>query len=186
MQDEYIVELFWLRDETALTQTAQKYGSYLQKIAFQILSDREDSEESVNDTYLKAWHSMPPHKPCVLSSYLGKITRQLSIDRFRQKNRQKRKPSQYALSLSELEECIPGGSSPEEALELQLLARSITAFLRCLPPKTRQIFIGRYYYLDPVKEIAAYCGISEAKTKSLLHRTRIRLRAHLEKEGFHL
>ena len=108
MQDEMIVDLYWQRNENAILETEQKYGPYLTKIAYNILADFEDSKERVNDTYLKAWNSMPPHRPSVLSTYLGKITRQLSIDWLRTQNRAKRKSSEYALSLSELEDCVAG------------------------------------------------------------------------------
>lgn len=104
MQDEKIVALYWERNETAIHETEQKYGRYLTKIAYNVLADLEDSKESVNDTYLSAWNSMPPHKPEILSTYLAKITRRISIDIYRKKNRKKRQPSEYALSLEELEE----------------------------------------------------------------------------------
>ncbi len=184
MEDHQIVALYWDRDEAAIEITARKYGQYLTKIALNILADREDSQESVNDTYLAAWNSMPPHRPGVLSTYLGKLTRRISIDRFRKNTAQKRGAGEYALSLQELEGCIGGNNATEEAVEAQLLAESITAFLRGLTPEARHVFIGRYYYLDSVKEIAGYCRISESKVKILLHRTRIKLREHLEKEGF--
>ena len=106
MQDEKIVELYWKRDESAVRETQEKYENYLYKIAYNILSDKEDSNESVNDTYLAAWNSMPPHKPNVLSTYLGKLTRRISIDIFRKRNRIKRQVSEYALSLTELQDCI--------------------------------------------------------------------------------
>lgn len=184
MEDSQIVRLYWDRDEAAIDRTSEKYGQYLAKIAFNILADREDSQESVNDTYLAAWNSMPPHRPSVLSTYLGKLTRRISIDRFRANTSQKRGAGEYALSLEELDGCISGGNTTEREVEGQLLADSMEAFLRSLPPETRHVFIGRYYYLDPVKEIAAYCRISESKVKVLLHRTRLKLREHLEKEGF--
>lgn len=114
MRDDEIVTLYWKRDERAIKETKNEYGRYLFKIANNILDDFEDSRESVNDTYLAAWNSMPPHRPSILSTYLGKITRRISIDIFRKKNREKRRASEYALSLSELEECISGGSMPEE------------------------------------------------------------------------
>lgn len=125
MQDEMIVELYWKRDESAIQETENKYSRYLSKIAYNILADLEDSKESVNDTYLKAWNSMPPHKPSVLSTYLGKITRQLSIDIFRTRNREKRKASEYAISLTELEECITDSSTTEENIDLHQLAEAI-------------------------------------------------------------
>ena len=129
MQDEMIVALYWQRDENAISETERKYGRYLTKIAHNILSDWEDSRETVNDTYLKAWNSMPTHKPSILSTYLGKITRQLSIDAFRTRNRDKRKHSEYAVSLSELEDCISGSETTEQSIELKLLAEAINTYV---------------------------------------------------------
>lgn len=186
MQDDMIVELYWKRDETAIKETEQKYGQYLCNIAYHILFDIEDSKESVNDTYLKAWNSMPPHSPEFLAAYLGKITRELSIDIFRKRNRKKRKESEYALSLSELEECVSGGDTTQESVDLHLLAKAINAYLYTLDPKVRVVFVGRYYFMDSIKEISSYYNMSESKTKSMLHRTRIGLKAYLEKEGFYI
>lgn len=184
MEDEAIVSLYWERDESAIRETEQKYDRYLTKIAYNILNDREDSRESVNDTYLAAWNSMPPHRPGVLSAYLAKLTRRISIDLFRYRTRDKRLDSQYALSLTELEDCVSGGNTTEEIVNAKLLADSIGIYLRLQSQEARMAFIARYYFLDPVKEIAAHCGISESKCKSLLHRTRLGLKEYLEKEGF--
>lgn len=184
MQDSQIVALYWDRDEAAIDQTEKKYGQYLTTIANNILSDREDSMESVNDTYLAAWDSMPPHKPQVLSTYLGKLTRRISIDLLRRKTSQKRGGSEYTLSLQELEECISGGNTTEQALDVQLLSQAIETYLRSVSQEARNVFLCRYYYLDPVKKIAAYCRISESKAKILLYRTRQGLLEHLRKEGF--
>lgn len=186
MEDEKIVALYWQRDEGAVRETENKYGRYLTKIAYNVLANWEDSQESVNDTYHKAWESMPPHRPSVLSSYLGKITRETSIDIFRKRNSGKRRGSEYAISLSELEECAGGGGDPEEAVDLRLLAEAIGAYLRTLSKEARDAFVGRYYFMDPVREVAGYCGMSESKAKSLLHRTRLGLKAYLEQEGFDL
>lgn len=184
MQDEDIVALYWQRDEAAIQKTEQKYGAYLTKIAYNVLANFEDSEESVNDTYLKAWSSMPPHWPGVLSTYLGKITRQLSIDIFRKRNSEKRKTSAYAVSLAELEECVSGGDTTDEQADLHLLADSISAYLRTLSPEARNAFIVRYYFMDSLREVADYFGMSESKVKSLLYRTRVGLKSYLEQEGF--
>lgn len=186
MQDAQIVALYWQRDESAIEVTQKKYESYLSKIAYNILSDWEDSQESVNDTYMAAWNSMPPHKPEILSTYLGKLTRRISIDLFRKRNRLKRQASQYALSLSELEDCASPGSSPEDAMQTRILAEAINRFLRTLSKDARNLFIGRYYFMDPLKEVAAYCGIGESRAKSILYRTRCSLKAYLQKEGFDL
>ena len=186
MEDQRIVELYWAREESAIGETDRKYGRYLNRIAYNILSNTQDSEESVNDTYLHAWNSMPPHRPGVLSSYLAKITRRVSIDIFRRKNREKRKGSEYAVSLSELEDCLSSGGGPEEAIEVQELGAAINSFLRGQSEEVRNTFIGRYYFLDPIKEVAQYCGLSESAAKSMLHRTRGKLRDYLREEGFDL
>lgn len=184
MKDDQIVALYWDRNEDAIRETARKYGAYLGKIAYNILSDVEDSEECVNDTYLRAWNSMPEHRPSVLSSYLGKIARQLSIDVFRKKRAQKRYASEYALSLSELGDSFSDDGGPEQEVDAALLDESINAFLRTLPENARNTFIGRYYFFDSLKDVARYCGLNEARAKSMLYRTRQGLKAHLEKEGF--
>lgn len=130
MEDEQIVTLYWNRDETAIQETQTKYDRYLTKIACNILADMEDSRESVNDTYLAAWNSIPPQRPSVLSAYLAKLTRRISIDRFRYRTRDKRRGSQYALSLSELDDCVSGGNTTEEIINVRLLADTIGIYLR--------------------------------------------------------
>ena len=186
MEDAAIVALYWQRDESAIRETETKYGHYLTKIAYQILASREDSEESVNDTYLKAWKSMPPHKPGILSAYLGRITRQRSIDIFRERHREKRGGSEYALSLTELEDCVSSGDSTGQEVEVTLLAEAIGAYLEGLSQEARTAFLERYYFLDPVAEIAARRKSSQARIKSMLYRARQGLREHLMKEGFDL
>ena len=184
LEDSKIVALYFDRNETAIDQTQKKYEKYLMKIAFNILADREDSQESVNDTYMAAWNSIPPHRPQALSTYLGKLTRRISIDLLRRRTAQKRGPGEYALSLAELDGCISDGDTTVQTVECQQLATALEAFLRTLGPEARNVFIARYYFLDSVKEIASYCHITEAKVKILLHRTRQGLREYLEKEGF--
>ncbi len=184
MQDEKIVELYFQRDESAIAHTQEKYNLYLYKIAYNILADSEDSKESVNDTYLAAWNSIPPHKPSVLSTYLGKITRRISIDIFRKRNRVKRQGSEYAVSLTELSECISDNRTPESDLEIKSLGEAINTYLGTISADARNIFIGRYYFLDSVSNVARYCGISESKAKISLHRTRKGLGEYLKKEGF--
>ena len=186
MDDSQIIALYWARDEEAIRHTEEKYQAYLSRIACNILHDTDDALECVNDTYLKAWNSIPPHRPSVLSTYLGKITREGAIDRVRRRTSAKRQASQYARSLSELDDCFPGPDTPDQHLDAQLLDEAITAFLRTLPDDARTAFIGRYYFFDPLKDVAAYCGMSQAKAKSLLFRTRKRLKAYLIQEGFDL
>ncbi len=184
MEDEAIISLYWDRSEDAIAQTQIKYDRYLTKIAYNILNDTEDSRESVNDTYLAAWDSMPPHRPNLLSAYLAKLTRRISIDCFRTRTRVKRGGSEYALSLSELGECVSGGNTTEEIVNVRLLADAIGIFLRLQSPETRTVFLARYYFLDSIREISYSTGMSESKIKSLLHRPRLGLKAYLEKEGF--
>lgn len=186
MQDQQIVELYWKRDEAAIRETDEKYGGYLLHIARNILFDEEDSRESVNDTYLKAWNSIPPHRPDVLRAFLGKITRQLAIDRYRMRTRNKRGGSEYAYSLSELEECVSGGDVTGRAVDQLVLAEAMERWLRRQRPDTRQIFLERYYYGDSVTEIAARHPFTSSKVKSILHRARLSLREALKQEGFDL
>lgn len=184
MEDEQIVSLYWDRNERAIQETETKYDRYLTKIAYNILANHEDSRESVNDTYLAAWDSMPPHRPSVLSAYLAKLTRRISIDCFRYRTRDKRLGSEYAISLSELGDCVSGGNTTEEIVNVKLLADAIGIYLRTQSAEARNAFIGRYYFLDSLREVSAYLGISESKCKTLLYRTRLGLKAYLEKEGF--
>ncbi len=184
MVDQQIIELYWDRDEEAIRQTEQKYGAYLSKVAFNILADWEASMECVNDTYLAAWNSMPPHRPEILSTYLGKITRQLSIDVFRKKNSVKRYASEYAVSLDELGDTFSDGTTPEKVLDAKILDDAINRFVCTLPDDVQRAFVGRYFFLDSLKDIAGYCGMKEGKLKSLLYRTRQQLKSYLVKEGF--
>ena len=186
MQDEKIVELYFDRNELALKETEAKYGRYLYKIAFGILKDNSDSEESVNDTYMAAWQSIPPHRPSTLSTYLGKLTRRISIDIFRKKSSEKRGGSQYTLSLAELEEVIKDNRNMEEETENKALGRAVNDFLRTLPKESRVLFVCRYYFCDSLKDAAKYVGISESKAKSTLFRVRLKLKDYLLKEGFEI
>jgi len=184
MEDQQIVALYWRRDQLAIAHTQSKYGNYLTKVAYNILYDLEDCAESVNDTYMAAWNAMPPHRPQSLCAFLSKLTRRISIDLLRKKQSAKRGGGEYALSLEELSQCLPGGSDPEEEVNGRELLGSIESFLRSIPAKNRNAFIGRYFYMDPVKEVARYCGLTENHTKVLLHRTRTALREYLQKEGY--
>mgnify|MGYP003307173438 CR=1 FL=1 len=186
MQDFEIVELYWKRDERAIAETEKKYANYLSKIAYNVLSDHEDSKEMVNETYLRAWNSMPINRPNNLATYLGRITRQLSIDIYRMKNRDKRKNSEFTSSLDEIKEVLSTGNTTESQMDAIILARYIGEYLQKISAQNRVIFICRYYYLDSIKDIADYYGMSQSRVKSILHRTRRGLKSHLEKEGIWL
>ena len=148
MDDKRIVELYWSRSETAITETASKYGSYLNSISYNILANLEDAQECVNDTYNDAWNSMPPHCPSILSTFLGKITRRISIDRWRKMNAEKRGGGELPLVLDELEECVSGSECVEDEIEQKELAELINELLSALPVTERRIFICRYWYMD--------------------------------------
>lgn len=186
MNDNQIMDLYWARSETAISETANKYGKYCHYIAYNILFNDEDSEECVNDTYLKAWGIIPPQRPNRLSTFLGKITRNLSLDRYKHNSREKRGNGQIPLALDELAECISATSSPDHILDDMVLVDCFNRFLAALPSETRKIFMRRYWFLSPIKEIAADFSISESKVKMTLLRARGELKQLLEKEGIEL
>ena len=183
MEDNQIIDLYFCRSEEAIAQTDQKYGRYCYSIAYNILTNREDAEESVSDTYLAAWKAMPPRKPTVLSTFLGRITRNLSIDRWRSREARKRGGGELPLALHELEECVAGGNNPEEICQARQLTALYNQFLESLPETQRQVFLCRYWYLYSTAAIAAATGFSDTKVRTMLMRTRKKLRAYLEKEG---
>ena len=183
MEDKEIIDLYLNRDEAAISATAKKYGNYCYSVAYNILYDKEDAKESVNDTYLGAWNSIPPHKPEVLSSYLGKVTRHISLKRRRDKQAQKRGKGEIALTYEEMADCIPAKHDIDAELEAKEIALHINAFLSALPATERHIFICRYWYFDSIGSISRQFGFRETKVKSMLFRTRTKLRDKLKKEG---
>lgn len=183
MEDSKIVALYWARDEEAIRQTPIKYGRYCYAIAYSILHSREEAEECENDTYLDAWRSMPPHKPQLLSAFLGKITRRISLDKWRRSTAEKRGGGEVSLSLSELTDCISDSKIIDENLQADELAKLIDAFLRTLPHAERSVFLCRYWYFDTVADIAKQFGFGQSKVKTMLLRTRRKLKTYLEKEG---
>lgn len=186
MEDQAIIALYLAREERALEETDRKYGSYCWTIANNILRNREDTEECVNDTYLKAWNAIPPAKPNILSSFLGRITRNLSLDRYKAGHASKRGGGNLPVALEELEECVPGVSSVEQAVAEAELSRAVDRFLRMLPEKECCLFLRRYWYVDSMADIAKRYHMAEGTVKSTLHRTRQKLRVYLEKEGVSL
>lgn len=185
MEDSHIVDLYWQRSQEAITQTARKYGRYCFSIAYHILQNGADAEETVNDTYLGAWNAMPPHRPAQLSTFLGKITRRTALNRWEAANAAKRGGGETALALEELAGCIPG-KTMEEELNTAELNRILRNFVRKLPQTERRVFVCRYWYLDPIAQIARDFGFSQSKVKSMLLRSRNKLKIELEKEGIFL
>ena len=183
MEDREIVDLYWARNEKAIGATASKYGSYCYSIAYNILGSQEDAEESVNDTYLGAWNAMPPHRPTVLRTFLGRLARCVSLKRWRDARRDKRGGGEVSLALDELSECVPSRASVEESVIADELSERIDRFIGTLDKTERQVFLCRYWYLDPIDRIGADFGFSSGKVKAMLHRTRAKLLAYLEKEG---
>ena len=184
MDDKQIVELYWQRDEHAIEATAAKYGPYCMKISRNILEDRADSEENVNDTYLHAWNAMPPQRPAILQAFLGKIARNLALNRYKAKSAQKRQGDALAFSLDELDDCAVSLSGPESETAATELGASISAFLRTQSEDARSMFILRYFYCDSIEEISSRFGCGESRVKTTLLRTRRKLKQHLIKEGY--
>ena len=183
MEDHAIIELYWERSEDAISKTAAKYGGYCYAIAYNILSNNEDAEESVNDTWLAAWNTMPPRRPKLLAAFLGKMTRYISLDRWKNRTARKRGGGEVPLVLEELEECISGEDSVEKEYLQKEFAKSLNQFVENLPDTERKVFLCRYWYMDSIEDIAERFGFSESKVASMLHRTRGKLRKMLEQEG---
>ncbi len=184
MQDEQIIALYNARDERAIAETDRKYGEYCTSIAQNILHNMQDSEECVNDTWLITWNSIPPVHPPVLKHYLGKITRNLSLNRHKAKHREKRGGGQVELALDELAEVAAPGQDVQSQMERQAFGEAFDRFLHALPERECNIFIRRYYHLDSVESIAARYGLSTANVFKILSRTRQKLKIFLEEEGF--
>ena len=183
MDDPQIVELYFARSEAAIQETDRKYGRYCYTIAYNILSNPQDSEESVSDTYLAAWNTIPPRKPNFLNAFLGKITRHISIDRWRKRSAQKRCGKEMILALEELGECV-APDTLEAELSQRELTRVLNHFLSGLPETERNVFLCRYWYMDSVEAIGKITGFSQSKVASMLHRTRGKLRKVLREEGY--
>ncbi len=185
MDDREIVERYFLRDESAIAETEAKYGRYCHSIAYHILYSHEDSEECVNDTWLRAWNAMPPHRPQRLSAFLGKITRNLALNRYERQTAEKRGGGETVVAIDELAECLPEKEGEDVANELAL-RQAINRFLRHLPERSMIIFLRRYFYFLSVGEIADGLSVSESFVKVTLLRTRNKFKAFLEKEGIFL
>jgi len=183
MEDNRIVDLYWGRNEEAITQSSEKYGAYCKTIAYNILYDDNDSEECVNDTWLRAWNAIPPAKPGSLKAFLGRITRNLAIDRYDAAKAKKRGGGAYDVVLDEMAEVIADESPQSKAMEELELTEILNAFLEKLSPEKRKLFMCRYWYMDSIRDIASFYNISESKVKTTLFRTREELKAVLEKEG---
>jgi RNA polymerase sigma-70 factor (ECF subfamily) len=183
MEDDRIIELFFSRDENALLQASAKYGAYCSSIALNVLGNSEDAGECMNDTLLRAWNSIPPQRPVSLKAYLGKIARNLALDRYDRLTAEKRGGGQYVLALDELAECVADTDRFAEKTEISGI---INAFLEKQEKEKRIIFVKRYFYMDPVKKIAKDMGMSESNVKTTLFRLRNGLKEELQKEGIRI
>ncbi|MBQ6335114.1 MAG: sigma-70 family RNA polymerase sigma factor [Erysipelotrichaceae bacterium] len=182
MEDQKIVELYWSRDEQAITETKKKYDNYCFSISRAILHNQQDCEEALSDTYLATWNAIPPHHPLNLATFIGKICRRLSLNKWRMLTAEKRGGGEVTLSLDELDGCI-GDESFKESLEEKLLAETIDEFLATLKEADRKVFVCRYWYFDSIEDIAKRFGFTPSKTKMMLKRTRDKLKEYLVKEG---
>lgn len=183
MDDSGIIDLYWARDQRAVAETAQKYGAFLHSVSWNILRSHDDAEECVNDTYLRTWNAIPPTRPTTLRAWLGRIARNLSLDRWKQGRAQKRGGDEVEVLLGELDVCVPAPHGTEQLLEDQAVAAAISAFLRTLSPERRIIFLRRYWYGQDLSTIAQGLGCGVGKIKSSLFRTRADLRNYLEQAG---
>lgn len=183
MEDKDILDLYWKRDEYAITETQHRYGKYCYSIAYHILQDREDSDECVNDTWLRAWYAIPPKRPHRLELFLGTITRNLSFDKWKHKRAKKRGNGEMEIALDELVECVPVGKGIEEVVEAAELERLVNEFLRTLPERECNVFLRRYWYVEEYGEIAARFQMNLNTVKTSLFRTRGKLKTFLEQEG---
>ena len=186
MNDHAIIELFFHRDQGAILEAQEKYGAYCLSVAQNILENREDSQECLNDLWLKAWNAIPPSRPQHLGPFLGKITRNLALNCIRREQTQKRGSSTVQVAMEELEGCIPAAGDAYAALEEKQLAELLNRFLEELPQEKRVAFVLRYYYGTSILKIAGQLRCSESRVKSMLHRTRKQLRTYLEQEGIDL
>lgn len=184
MEDQEIIALFLQRDENAVAHTAQKYTGYCRTVAGHILRTPEDTEEALNDTWFAAWNSIPPHKPACLQTFLGRLTRNISLKKLRADCAKKRGTAETRVVFEEIEEWLASGQDVEQEISEQALADEITAFLGSIPETERNVFVRRYWYLQSVSEIAAAHGFSESKVKSMLFRIRKKLYAKLKKDDF--
>ena len=184
MKDAQILDLYWERQEQAIYETQKAYGNYCYSIAWNILYSREDSDECVNDTWLRAWNAIPPKRPNRLALFLGTITRNLSLDRWKERHAMKRGKGEMELALDELAECLPDAHNTEAEAEAAELAQRINDFVLSLSPMDRRVFICRYWYLDPISDIAKRFGFSQSKVKMMLHRQRKNLLKRLKREEF--
>ena len=184
MDDSKIIELYMERSEQAISETSKKYGRYCHYIAYSILHNDEDSEECVNDTWLRAWNAMPPERPDYLKLFLAAITRNLSLARLKERKTAKRGGGAAALALDELSECVSGSPEVEDAVIAKELSESVGRFLDTLPPETRKLFLRRYFFLESAEEIAQMYAMRPGTVTVALHRTRKKLREHLKREGF--
>lgn len=186
MDDKEIIDLYWERSELAISETDLKYGRVCNRVAYRVLSNVEDSEECVNDTYLKAWNVIPPTRPVKLMAFLVKITRDLALNRYEKYAAEKRGGGEVPAALDELSECIPDPNPVERVVDNRMLAAKLNIFLERLQPEEKRIFIARYWGMYPLREIAHTYAITESKVKVSLFRTRGKLRSFLEQEGIAL
>ena len=184
LSDEEIVALYWERQESAITETDVKYGKYLYTIAMNILRDRMDAEECLNDTYLGTWNAIPPNRPTLLQVFLSKITRNIALGQIRKRRAEKRIPSEFVLSLQELDECVCVELGEDEKYFMRCLGEMLNRFLRSLPERRLFVFVCRYYYSDSIESIARMLGLSENTVFRDLAKTRRELKECLMKEGY--
>lgn len=185
LSDEDIINLYWNRNEKAISETDHKYGRYLFTIAYNILHDNMDCEECVNDTYFSTWNRIPPTRPNVFQVFLSKITRNVAVDKYRKEKAEKRIPSEMINSLDELGDCIPDSTNVEEMIFIKKASELLNEYLFQLNKKESLVFVCRYYYCDSIETIARMLKVSESTIYRMLAKMRAELKEKLAKEGYY-
>lgn len=183
MTDNDIIELFWQRSELAVAESSSKYGAYCRYISMNILQNSQDSEECLNDVWLHSWTAIPPYRPVKLRAFFGKLTRELALNRYRDRFADKRVANELALTIDELDDCLASSKCVEDQAEYHELGKIISEFLRTQPEMAQKIFLLRYWYFEPINKISKRLGTSESSVKSSLFRTRRQLKSYLERQG---
>ncbi|MBQ8287925.1 MAG: sigma-70 family RNA polymerase sigma factor [Clostridia bacterium] len=184
LHDDEIIQLYWNRDEIAISATDEKYGRYLFAIAYNVLHDKMDCEECLNDTYLSTWNLIPPKRPSVFQVFLSRITRNIAIDKYRMSTAEKRIPSELTISLNELDDCIPSVETLEQQYHAREIGNVLNSYLRTLSRRSLTIFISRYYFADSISDIAAMLKVNESTVFRSLTKIREGLKERLIREGY--
>ena len=186
MPDNLIIELYWQRDETAIKKTDEKYGELLFRIAYNVLNDKGDSEETQNDTYVDVWNSIPPTRPVVFPAFIVQIARRIAIDRYRRKSSKKNIPSEFSIALEDLSYCLHSSEEVDESLNAQELGKVISEYVASLSNKWQYVFVSRFYMCNSIEVIAKEMNLSISSVYKIIDKIKQGLKEHLIRKGVYL